>query len=180
MKGFFFSFFFQLITSWIIFSNFCALNDYHFPVKLCMIHQKRGKAIQGIQIHRKPQKIFITKKEAHKNHDSKPKKKNHNQIFYFFLRAWTYHLRIQSKTIKIPKNSKIHNKSTKPIQIWTDWYPKNNPNSSKFRNPKFGEITNHKTTLEVVCGGTSSRNGVQRHMWRGGAPVRRGEDGFRV
>ena len=61
-----------------------------------MIHQKTGKAIQGIQIHRKPQKIFITKKEAHKNHDSKPKKihkrlmkkkkkkKNHNQIFYFF------------------------------------------------------------------------------------------------
>ena len=39
-----------------------------------MIHQKTGKAIQGIQIHRKPQKNFITKKEAHKNHDSKPKK----------------------------------------------------------------------------------------------------------
>ena len=57
-----------------------------------MIHQKTGKAIQGIQIHRKPQKNFITKKEAQKNHDSKPKKihkrlmkkKNHNQIFYFF------------------------------------------------------------------------------------------------
>ena len=36
----------------------------------------------------------------------------------------------------------------------------NNPNPSKFRNPKFGEITNHKTNLEVGCGGASSRNGM--------------------
>ena len=36
----------------------------------------------------------------------------------------------------------------------------NNPNPSKFRNPKFGEITNHKTNLEVGCGSDSSRNGM--------------------
>ena len=62
--------------------------------------------------------------------------------------------------MKIPKTNKIHNKSTKPIPIWTDWYPKNNPNPSNFRNPKFGEITNHKTNLEVGCGGANSRNGM--------------------
>ena len=83
--------------------------------------------------------------------------------FFFFFRVWTYHLRIQSKTMKIPKYSKIHNKSTKPIQIWTDWYPKNNPNPSKFRNPKFGKIKNHKTNLEVGCGGV--RGGVE--LWWG-------------
>ena len=52
----------------------------------------------------------------------------------------------------------------------------NNPNPSKFRNPKFGEITNHKTNLEVGCGGASSRNGVSAAYvagWSSGEERRR-------
>ena len=47
--------------------------------------------------------------------------------------------------MKTSKNSKIHAKSTKPILIWIDWYQKKFiPNPSKSRNPKIGEIENHK------------------------------------
>ena len=45
--------------------------------------------------------------------------------------------------MKIPKR-KMQNpyKSTKPTPIWTYWYPKNNPNPSKFWNLNFREKTN--------------------------------------
>jgi len=45
--------------------------------------------------------------------------------------------------MKIPKRKKQNPyKSTKPTPIWTDWYPKNNPNPSKFRNLNFAEKNN--------------------------------------
>ena len=43
----------------------------------------------------------------------------------------------------------------------------------KFRNPKFGEITNHKRThLEIRCCGPSSRNDECGGVWRSGAKRR--------
>ena len=91
--------------------------------------------------------------------------------------------------MKIPKwKKKNPYQSTKPTPIWTDWYPKNNPNPSKFRNLNFGEKTNQ----------TINRNQLKPWGWvhrrrlkttpqrllmtprrlqrRGRAPVVRGEE----
>ena len=64
--------------------------------------------------------------------------------------------------MKIPKNRKSITNQQNPYQYEQIDIQKisNNPNPSKFRNPKFGKITNHGTNLEVGCGGASSRNGV--------------------
>ena len=79
--------------------------------------------------------------------------------------------------MKIPKKGQNLYKSTKPIPIWIDWYPKNNPNLSKFRNLNIGEITNQtiKGKLEKtavfgawVSAPMARRSSVDQTQRRGG------------
>ena len=58
--------------------------------------------------------------------------------------------------MKIPERKKQNPyKSTKSTLIWTDWFQKNNPNPSKFRNLNFGENTNQ----------TINRNQLKPWVW---------------
>ena len=85
---------------------------------------------------------------------------------------------IQSTPMKILKNSKIHTKSTKPIPIWTDWYPKKTQNHQNFETQSLGKIINQtintiikEQTLTDVCGSSSSgvefRWYKERRSWKG-------------
>ena len=62
--------------------------------------------------------------------------------------------------MKIPKNSKIHTKSTKPIPNQVIDFQKITQNPSLFRNPKFGEITNNTILATASTNFASSRNNV--------------------
>ena len=84
--------------------------------------------------------------------------------------------------MKIPKRKKKNPyKSTKPTPIWTDWYPKNNPNPSKFQNLNFGEKTNQTINRnQLKPWGWVRRRRLRMTPWwlqrRGRAPVVRGEE----
>ena len=61
---------------------------------------------------------------------------------------FTMHIKGKFKNKKIKKKKQNPYKSTKPIPVWTDWYPKNNPNPSKFQNLNIGEITNQTIKMK--------------------------------
>ena len=71
-------------------------------------------------------------------------------------------------------------KSTKPIPVWTNWYPKNNPNPSKFQNLNIGEITNQtiKGKSEQTAAFRCVGSGSERHdsSYSGGEDLRWSEE----